>query len=134
MRTLLPAAANLIIRHGSHVLLMKRSDKTEVWPNFWALPGGKLDEGEMFREAAVRETLEEIGIIVEPTDIIKEVMIVHRSISGVKIIYVGQAEIYENSPEILEPDLATDLAWFPITELPSPMIPVHIRALEAIEQ
>ena len=43
-RTLIPAAANLIIRHGSHILLMKRSDKTEVWPNFWAFPGGKVDE------------------------------------------------------------------------------------------
>lgn len=112
---------------------MKRSDKTEVWPNFWALPGGKLDEGEMFREAAVRETLEEIGIIVQSTDITKEVMIAHRTLSGVKVIYIGQVEVYENSPEILEPELATDLAWFPITELPSPMTPVHTRALEAIE-
>jgi len=32
----------------------------------------------------------------------------------------------------MEPELATDLAWFPITELPSPMIPHHISGLDAI--
>jgi 8-oxo-dGTP diphosphatase len=132
-RTLIPAAANLIIRHGSHILLMKRSDTTEVWPNFWAFPGGKLDNGELFREAAIRETREEIGIIIHSGDIKKEVLIAHRTITGVKTIYIGQVEIYENSPELLEPELATDLAWFPITELPSPMIPVHQAALDAIE-
>ena len=133
-RTLIPAAANLIIRHGSHILLMKRSDKTEVWPNFWAFPGGKLDDGELFREAAIRETREEIGIIVDPADIKQEVMVAHHTITGVKTIYVGQVEIYMNSPELLEPELATDLAWFAITDLPSPMIPIHQAALDAIER
>ena len=133
-RTLIPAAANLIIRHGSHVLLQKRSDMVDSWPNFWAFPGGKLDDGELFREAAIRETREEIGIIVNPADIKQEVMVAHRTITGVKTIYIGQVEIYENSPAILESDLATDLAWFPITELPSPMIPIHQAALDAIEK
>ncbi len=134
MRTLIPAAACLIIRHGSHILLQKRSDKVETWPNFWAFPGGKLDDGELFREAAIRETREEIGIIIDSADIHREVMVAHRSITGVKVIYIGQVEIYENSPAIMEPDLATDLAWFPITELPSPMIPIHTRALRAIQE
>ena len=133
-RTLIPAAANLIIRHGSHVLLQKRSDMVDSWPNFWAFPGGKLDDGELFREAAIRETREEIGIIVNPADIKQEVMVAHRTITGVKTIYIGQVEIYENSPAILESDLATDLAWFPITELPSPIIPIHRAALDAIEK
>ncbi len=113
---------------------MKRSNKTEVWPNFWAFPGGKLDNGELFREAAIREIREEIGIIVRSEDINQEVMIAHRTITGVKTIYVGQVEKYENSPAILESDLATDLAWFPITELPSPIIPIHQAALDAIEK
>ncbi len=133
MRTLIPAAANLIIQHGSHILLMKRSDKTEMWPDHWAFPGGKLDDGELFREAAIRETREEIGIIVRSEDIKQEVMIAHRTITWVKTIYIGQVEIYENSPELLEPELATDLAWFAITDLPSPMIPIHRAALDAIE-
>ena len=55
--------------HGSHVLLIKRSNSTEVWPNFWAFPGGKVDANELFREAALREAEEEIGIIGNPENI-----------------------------------------------------------------
>ena len=32
----------------------------------------------------------------------------------------------------MEPALASDLAWFPISELPEPMIPHHKTGLEAI--
>lgn len=79
-RVLVPAAANLIVKHGSHVLLMKRSEKTTVWPNFWAFPGGKVNENELFREAALRETQEEIGINGKISDITGETIVMHRSV------------------------------------------------------
>jgi 8-oxo-dGTP diphosphatase len=131
-RVLIPAAANLIITHGSHVLLMKRSEKTAVWPNFWAFPWGKVDENEFFREAALREAKEEIGIHANPLDIIGETILMHRSVQGTKVVYFGHIEHYENAPEILEKNLATDLAWFPVTDLPKPMIPHHKTGLNAI--
>ena len=131
-RTLVPAAANLICQHGSHVLLIKRSNKTTVWPNFWAFPWGKVDENELFREAALRETREEVGIIAHPKDINGETIVMHRSIQGTKVVYFWRVENYENAPEILEPNLATDLAWFPIDTLPEPMIPHHKIGLQAI--
>ena len=131
-RVLVPAAANLIVKHGSHILLMKRSEKTTVWPNFWAFPGGKVNENELFREAALRETQEEIGINASPEDIVWETIVMHRSMQWSKIVYFGCIEHYENAPEIKETDLATDLAWFPIEELPEPMVPHHTVWLESI--
>lgn len=47
----IPASANIICKNGGDVLLIKRSPKTKTWPNFWAFPGGKVDEGEFFTEA-----------------------------------------------------------------------------------
>ncbi len=131
-RVLIPAAANLICQHGSHVLLIKRSNKTTVWPNFWAFPGGKVDANEFFREAALREAQEEIGIIGDARNITGETTVMIRSIQGTKVVYFGRIEHYENAPEIIERELATDLAWFPISELPEPMIPHHRTWLEAI--
>lgn len=131
-RTLVPTAANLICQHGSHVLLIKRSNKTTVWPNFWAFPWGKVEDNELFREAALREAREEVGINGNITDIHGETITMLRSIQWTKIVYFGRIEHYENAPEILEPSLATDLAWFPVTDLPEPMIPHHKTGLEAI--
>jgi 8-oxo-dGTP pyrophosphatase MutT (NUDIX family) len=51
-----------------------------MWPNFWAFPGGKVDANEFFREAALREAQEEVGIIGKPEDINKETIVMIRSI------------------------------------------------------
>ena len=36
----------------------------------WALPGGRLEDGETAAEAALRETQEEVGLALEPTAIL----------------------------------------------------------------
>lgn len=48
------------------ILIVKRS----INPNKggWALPGGYIDYGESFQEAASRELFEETGIITKPND------------------------------------------------------------------
>ena len=59
-RTLLPASANIVCKHGSHILLIKRSKDTDTWPGYWAFPGGKIEDDELFRECAFRELREEV--------------------------------------------------------------------------
>ena len=86
----------------------------------------------MMRSAALREASEEIGIIAHLEYIQAETIVMFQTIQGTKIVYFGLIEHYENSPAIIEPDLASDMAWFPITELPYPMIPHHVTGLEAI--
>lgn len=45
-----------------HVLFEVRSEKLETQPNEISFPGGKVEKGEKFSEAAIRETSEELNI------------------------------------------------------------------------
>jgi len=49
-----------IIRQGSHVLMIRRSDV-----GAWVLPGGHLDSGETIEQGCAREVHEETGLEVE---------------------------------------------------------------------
>ena len=130
----IPASANVIFQHGKSILLIKRSIKAKAWPNFWAFPGGKVDDDEFFRETAQREIAEEIGITFNISDILKETIVMHRSIIGTKIIYFCLVKDWNGFPEILEKNLASDLAWFSLDNLPEPIIPHHKEALKALQK
>ncbi len=132
-RTLLPAAAHLICEHGSHVLLIKRGKSVDPWPGYWAFPGGKVEEGELFRECALREANEEVGIFTE-IPIKAETIVMSRTVQGVKLNYYGMIDSWEQAPAILEPHLVTDIGWFERDALPEPMIPHHRIALEALDK
>jgi ADP-ribose pyrophosphatase YjhB (NUDIX family) len=52
---------------GEIVLLRRGIDPGRGW---WAQPGGFLEVDETVNQAAIRETLEETGLLIEPTEII----------------------------------------------------------------
>ncbi len=54
------AAGILFLAPSGRVLLLRRSSEGDA-AGLWALPGGKIEDGENARGAAVRETLEETG-------------------------------------------------------------------------
>lgn len=58
--SLLPSVNCVVENDAGEILLIERSDNGN-----WSLPGGTMDLGESIAEAAVRETLEETGVLVE---------------------------------------------------------------------
>jgi mutator protein MutT len=52
--------AGIFFTDGKKVLLLKRAEKGDN-KNTWCLPGGKVEEGETFIDAAKREAQEECG-------------------------------------------------------------------------
>jgi 8-oxo-dGTP pyrophosphatase MutT (NUDIX family) len=55
------AASLAFVTKDGKALLLKRADDESNYPGTWAFPGGKLDEGEDFEDAALREAREECG-------------------------------------------------------------------------
>ena len=59
-----------IIDEDFNILLQKRSDKKDLWPNKWDVTvGGHVDAGELGRQALKRECKEELGIDILDSDI-----------------------------------------------------------------
>ncbi|MDQ1696361.1 MAG: hypothetical protein QOJ03_1714 [Frankiaceae bacterium] len=48
------------------IVLTKRSSRLRAHAGQWALPGGRLDAGESYADAALRELHEELGLLVGP--------------------------------------------------------------------
>ena len=78
----LPVAATVVILRdtadGPQVLLIERPDRGS-FAGAWVFPGGKLDdadhrpgdaEEDTARRAAVRETVEEVGLVVDAADLV----------------------------------------------------------------
>ena len=63
--TLVPACGVLAVDQAGRVLLQRRRDTGQ-----WAIPMGKMELGETPTQCAIRETLEETGILTETTGIL----------------------------------------------------------------
>jgi|TARA_R110000824_G_scaffold31488_1_gene102398 8-oxo-dGTP pyrophosphatase MutT (NUDIX family) len=54
----------LVLDRTNQLLILKRPNWVSWAPGKWGLPGGKIEEGEAPKEAAVRETKEETTLAV----------------------------------------------------------------------
>ncbi|WP_206077021.1 NUDIX domain-containing protein [Palleronia sediminis] len=61
-----------ILSGGAVVTLLRDADPAIPWPGFWDLPGGGREGGETPRDCALRETREEVGLIVPRAAIVWE--------------------------------------------------------------
>ena len=58
--------AHSLIENNGKYLLIKRSEikrgKKNFYPAYWDIPGGTVEDGELPRQAAIRECQEEVGL------------------------------------------------------------------------
>jgi len=61
-KTTLVGSVVIILNERDDLLILRRPPRVEWAPNKWALPGGKIEEGESPLAAAIRETSEETNL------------------------------------------------------------------------
>ncbi len=121
----------LLVRDGQ-VLLTRRRDSNPVFDGWWHLPSGKLDAGESAVGAAVREAEEEVGVVVQPTDL-RHVHTLHVNGSGPEprlgLFFESQRWIGE--PANREPGKCCAVRWFPLDALPDQLIDYPAAGIHA---
>ena len=116
----------MILKDGK-VLLGKRHEDPEKADSMlhgegtWTMPGGKLDFGEQFEDAAHREVFEETGIKIDKEKL-KIVSVTNDIVEDAHFVTLGfLCNDFEGEPRIMEPDEMTEWKWFSLNELPSPL-------------
>ena len=121
----------VLFRKDTTVLLIKR-ENTGFGDNLYGLVGGKVED-ETFRQAAVRETFEEIGVKIKEEDL-ELVHVLHRKgTENTLVSLIFQVKKWAGQPFNKEPHKHSEIKWFSFNDLP-PMVPAHQQALACIHQ
>ena len=107
-------AHTLIEKDGKYMLIKRSKIKRglpNVYPSYWDIPGGSVEENELPREAALREAMEEVNQKLRINKIIHEDSQFDASKDTVftRLVYAG--EILEERDFILDPEEHTDFIW-----------------------
>ena len=105
---------SLIEKDGQYLLIKRSKIKRglpNVYPCYWDIPGGSVEENELPREAALREAMEEVNQKSQLDRIIHEDSQFDSSKNAVFTRLVYGARTIEQRDIILDPEEHTDFVW-----------------------
>ena len=105
--------ARLLLEYRDHLLFLAQTKENG---GGYTLPGGKIEGLEFAKDALVREAFEEVGVVVERTDL-QLVHITHRKLkSVVEVIFLFKASTWSGEMKVKEPEKFREAIWLPADE------------------
>jgi 8-oxo-dGTP diphosphatase len=115
----------VLLLRGNKLLLGRRGEDPEKadtefhQEGTWTLPGGKIEYGESFEDAARREVLEETGIALSK---VRVICVNNDRNEYAHFVTIGMlAEEFSGEAKVMEPDEITEWRWFDLKGLPKPV-------------
>ncbi|WP_407416285.1 NUDIX hydrolase [Methanobrevibacter sp.] len=106
---------SVIKNEEDKILVLRRHPKSKTQPHKWELPGGKIEKGEFFDEALVREVKEETNLNVKVGDFCEAVQDDYPHKRTVQLIMYSK----EITGEVEISDEHDDWKWAGIDEIKS---------------
>ncbi|MFI6642616.1 phosphotransferase [Streptomyces sp. NPDC050504] len=130
-----PVDVHLILRRdgarGAEVLLSRRAGDVYA-TGLLHCPSGHVEPGEDVVTAVVREAGEETGVVIDPADVRAAVTLHHRSPAGhIRIGFFFEVLVWQGDPGIREPDVCSEMGWYPLSDLPTDMVAYCWAGLDA---
>ncbi len=97
----------------------------------WAVPGGHLEFGESWQQAAVREVTEETGLTISSPEFLATTNDIVIDKGRHHITIWMTSNWLSGEPHITEPDKCTAQGWFDLGSLPSPLFEPGYKNLRA---
>lgn len=134
-----PASYVLLLRGAAErteVLLQLRANTGFMDGHWAAAAAGHVEAGETALAAAVREAGEELGVTVDPADLVP-LTVVHRSMRtgdpvDERVDFFFTCRRWSGRPHEAETGKTAGLDWFLLGALPDPTVPHEREVLEAL--
>ncbi len=116
--TNIPEVSVLIRSDDGKILFVSRQN-TGYADGKFAVPGGHVEPGESFVQAAVREVYEEVGLKIRPEQL-RHMFTTQRyeSDNDIRVGVIFEASGWTGTPRNMEPERHGDIFWFPEMQIP----------------
>ncbi|HUY46683.1 MAG TPA: NUDIX domain-containing protein [Streptosporangiaceae bacterium] len=126
--------AHILLRRAGEILLAQRAGDVYASGQY-GLPSGHLEQGESILDAVIRETEEEVGIVLEPAAL-RMVLVMHQRNPGghARIGFFFEPLRWDGEPVNREPAKCSGLLWADPDNLPAQTVPYTAAAISRIQE